>query len=78
MESNQSEVAALKARLDRECEAYRFFLNGFAVMASHRAITKRMESFSVAVTEIKRGLLPLLGEEEATTIIGKAFQEKLT
>ena len=78
MERNHSEVAALKARLEKECAAYRFFLQGFALTASHRAITKRMEAFGVAVTEIKRALLPLLGEEEATRIIGKTFQEKVT
>jgi hypothetical protein len=78
MQGNQSGVAALKARLERECEAYRLFCNGFALTASHTAITKRMEAFGGLVAQIQTALVPLVGEQEATTIIGHALQENVT
>jgi hypothetical protein len=78
MERNQSEVAALKARLETECEGYRFFVQGFALTASHSAITRRMQAFGVALREIKNELLAHVGEEEASRIIGQTFQEKVT
>jgi hypothetical protein len=77
MEGNQSEVAAPRARLDRECEAYNLFCNGFAVTASHTAITTRMRAFSVHVEEIHSALVSLIGDEQATMIIGNVFQEKV-
>ena len=77
-DKNQSEVAALRARLDRECEAYSLFFNGFAMTASHTAITKRMEAMSLSVGEIQAALVALIGEKEATESIGNALQEKVT
>jgi hypothetical protein len=77
MDGNRSEVAALRERLDKECEAYKMFCHGFAVTASHRAITTRMRAFSVQVGEIYTALVPLIGDEQATTIIGNVFQEKV-
>jgi hypothetical protein len=77
-DKNQSEVAALRARLDREWEAYNLFCNGFAVTASHAAITKRMEAMSLCVGEIQAALVALIGEQEATKTIRVALQEKVT
>ncbi len=77
MDGNQSEVAALRARLDRECEAYSLFLNGFAIAASHTAITKRMEAFGLSVEEIHTALVPLIGAKEATKTIRNALQVKV-
>ena len=77
-DKNQSEVAALRARLDRECEAYSLFCNGFAITASHTAITKRMEAMSLRVGEIQAALVALIGEQEAAESIGNALQEKVT
>jgi hypothetical protein len=76
-EKNQSEVAALRARLDRECEAYSLFCNGFAITASHTAITKRMEAFSMSMGKIQTALVAFIGEKEATKIIRVALQEKV-
>ena len=78
LDGNQSEVATLRARLDRECEAYSLFCNGFAMTASHTAITKRMEAMSLRVGEIQAALGALIGEKEATESIGNALQEKVT
>jgi hypothetical protein len=78
VDGNQSEVATLRARLDRECEAYSLFCNGFAITANHIAITKRMQAFSLRVREIQTALIPLVGEKEATKTIGVALQEKVT
>jgi hypothetical protein len=78
MNRNRSEVAALRARLDKECEAYNLFCNGFAVTASHTTITKRMRAFSMHVGEIHTALVPLIGDEQAAMIIGNVFQEKVT
>jgi hypothetical protein len=78
MNRNRSEVAALRERLDKECEAYNVFCHGFAVTASHAAITTRMRAFSGCVGEIHTALVPLIGDEQATQIIGKVFQEKVT
>jgi hypothetical protein len=78
VDGNQSEVATLMARLDRECEAYSLFCNGFAITANHIAITKRMQAFSVRVREIQTALIPLIGEKEATKTIGVTLQEKVT
>ena len=78
LDGNQSEVATLRARLDRECEAYSSFCNGFAITANHTAITTRMRTFSVHVGEIHTALVPLIGDEQATMIIGNVFQEKVT
>ncbi len=77
-EGNQSQVAVLKERLDRECEAYNLFCNGFAITASHSAITKRMQAFGGTVGEIQTALVPLIGNEQATQIIGETLQEKVT
>jgi hypothetical protein len=60
MNGNRSEVAALRARLDKEYEAYNLFCNGFAVTASHTAISKRMRAFSMHVGEIHTALAPVL------------------
>jgi hypothetical protein len=78
MDGNQSEVATLRARLDRECEAYSLFCNGFAITANHTAITKRMQAFSLRVREIQTALIPLVGEKEATKTIGVVLQEQVT
>jgi hypothetical protein len=77
VDGNQSEVATLRARLDRECEAYSLFCNGFAITANHTAITKRMQAFSSRVREIQTALIPLVGEKEATKTIGATLQEKV-
>jgi hypothetical protein len=77
-EGNQSQVAALRERLDRECEAYNLFCHGYAVTASHAAITTRMQAFSKCVGEIHTTLVPLIGDEQTTQIVGKALQEKVT
>jgi hypothetical protein len=77
-EGNQSQVAVLRERLDRECEAYSLFCNGFAITASHPAITKRMQVFGGTVREIQTALVPLIGDEQTTQIIGETFQEKVT
>jgi hypothetical protein len=76
-EGNQSEVAVLRERLDKECEAYHLFCNGFAVTASYAATTKRMQAFSGCVGEIQTALVPLVGDEQATRVIGKTLQEKV-
>jgi hypothetical protein len=76
MDGNQSEVATLRARLDRECESYSLFFNGFAMTASHTAITKRMEAMSLSVEKIQTALVPLVGEKEAIKIVGVALQEE--
>jgi hypothetical protein len=78
LDGSQSEVAALRARLDKECEAYSLFCNGFAMTASHTAITKRMQAFSVRVGEIHTALVSLVEDTQATKIIRKAFEEKVT
>ena len=78
MDGNQSEVATLRARLDRECEAYSLFCNGFAMTANHTAITKRMQALSLRAREIQTALIPLVGEKEATKIIGVVLQEQVT
>ncbi len=78
LDGNQSEVATLRARLDRECEAYSLLFNGFAITASHTAITKRMEAISLGVEKIHTALVALIGEKEATKTIGVALQEKVT
>ncbi len=77
LDGNQSEVATLRARLDRECEAYSLFCNGFAITANHTAITKRMQAFSLRVREIQTALIPLVGEKEATKTIGVVLQEQV-
>ena len=78
MDGNQSEVATLRAQLDRECEAYSLLFNGFAITASHAAITKRMEAISLGVEKIRTALVALIGEKEATKTIGIALQEQVT
>jgi hypothetical protein len=54
------------------------FCNGFAVTASHAAITKRMEAMSSCVGEIQAALVALMGEQEATKTIRVALQDKVT
>jgi len=78
VDGNQSEVATLRAQLDRECEAYSLLFNGFAITASHAAITKRMEAISLGVEKIRTALVALIGEKEATKTIGIALQEQVT
>jgi hypothetical protein len=75
MDANRSEVAALRARLDREYEAYNLFCNGFAVTASHAAINKRMQALCVSVKEIQSELVPLIGNTQARSS-GKPYLKK--
>ncbi len=73
-QSRNSEVARLRAQIEREHAAGMWALSGLAEgTARHNFIQRRLEHMSVA----HQGLINLLGEEQATTIVCEIFDRTL-
>ena len=66
---NMSEVARLKEQLDAECEAARRAMYGYAEVAKHERITKRMEG----IGDVHKKLIEEVGEIEAAEILVRAM-----
>ncbi len=49
----ESEVALLRARIEQECAALRLALDGFAISASHEAISARYDRLSACKAELE-------------------------
>ncbi|QBD75803.1 hypothetical protein EPA93_07195 [Ktedonosporobacter rubrisoli] len=68
---SMSEVAQLKRQIELECEAARRGLEGLAAgSAYHRFIRERTARLGAYYQQ----LVPLIGEEEARSILGKACE----
>lgn len=67
-----SEVRRLIEQLDAECEAARLAMTGFAEVARHERITKRMENIGKIHDELK----DIVGEEESVEILVKSMEGK--
>ena len=66
--ANQSEIALLRQRIDREVEALHILKNGFAQVASHETIMRHYRALDACYLE----LVPRMGEEAAIdTICGR-------
>lgn len=66
--ANQSEIALLRQRIDREVEALQMLKNGFAQVASHETIMHHYRALDACYLE----LVPHVGEEAAIdTICGR-------
>ncbi len=65
---NQSEVAQLRAQIEREYQAAQSGLSGYASVARHDFIEARMHT----IEGYRQQLSTLVGEEEATSIMIEA------
>lgn len=63
--NNQSEVARLRERIDREVEALQYIKHGFARVASHEMI---MHHYRM-IDQYFVGLSAHIGEEAATEVV---------
>ena len=77
MDENVSMVARLREQLEADAEAYALLFQGFAMMASHRSITSRMERIGSTMVAHTSELAKLVGEKEAERIAGQALAEKV-
>jgi hypothetical protein len=68
---SQSEVARMRERIERECEALSLLFGGFAVTASHEIIAHRYKQLD----QSHQDLSALVGEEEATAITYTIYNE---
>ena len=70
---NKSEVARLRAEIDREIEALHQLKYGFARCASHESIMSRYRALDRHYAE----LVPYVGEEVAIATICERIEELL-
>ena len=54
----ESEIALLRKRIEQECAALRLALEGFAVSASHEAISARYDRLGVCQSELEKLIGP--------------------
>jgi hypothetical protein len=66
---NQSEVSRLIHQIDAEYTAARLAMAGYAEVARHEAITKRMENMG----RLHEELMGIVGEEKATEALVRAM-----
>ncbi|MBA2681304.1 MAG: hypothetical protein H0U76_23250 [Ktedonobacteraceae bacterium] len=69
----KSEVARLRARIERECQAMRAGLTGYAVVSNHEAINHRYD----ALGDYQQQLEPLVGTEEAARMTVEIYREAM-
>ena len=67
-----SEVARLRARLEKEYEALTL-LSCFAVTAKHASITKGMELCADTLSQTKAQLTPLIGDAAAEQVVAEVL-----
>lgn len=58
----ESEIALLRKRIEQECAALRLALDGFAVCASHEAITARYDRLGTYQAELEQLIGPQANE----------------
>lgn len=66
-----SEVAQLRQRIERECEALQQLKHGFAQVASHELITHRFEHLGTVFEQ----LASHVGPQAAIEMIGEKLEE---
>ena len=66
----ESEVAQIRQRIEVECVALKLAMDGFAIGASHQAITARYERLGVCQVELEH----LLGEQVGKTMLCEMYQ----
>jgi hypothetical protein len=64
-----SDVAQLRERIERECQAVQRMITGYATVSSHRIVNN---SYYVLAT-YQEQLAKHVGEEEARRIIGETY-----
>jgi hypothetical protein len=69
----ESEVALLRARIERECEALSLLARGAMLMGGHTHISSRYQRLG----EYQEQLDKLVGSEEAVTIICDIYNETI-
>ena len=72
-ETNKSEVARLRQRLELECEAMHRGLYGLASVAAHEIIRHRYQAIGDCADELAKHL----GEKQATEIVVNIYSEKV-
>ncbi len=68
-----SEVARLRARLEKEYEALTVLKAGFVVSANHASITKRMELFGDCLSQTEEQLALLIGDAAAEQVVAEVL-----
>lgn len=64
-----SEVARLMQQIEMECEAMKRAMEGFAVMASHKAITARYDRLGRHQAQLEK----YVGAEEANRLVYETY-----
>jgi hypothetical protein len=66
-----SEVARLLEQIERECEAMRLALHGYAVVASHQIIEQKYNNLGKHQDDLEQHV----GKEEAESIVAKIYMK---
>ncbi len=68
---NKSEVARIRERIERECEAIHRVFEEPAIVASHASIEARYRNLHGLTKELE----PHVGEQEATSILVEVYHK---
>lgn len=66
---SESEVARTRAQIERECEALRLLMQGFAAVASHETITGHYQRLGEYQTRLEQAV----GSEEAMQVLCEIY-----
>lgn len=68
-----SEIARLREQIELACESAQRGLTGYAAVASHEFITARLEHLGQQLAEYEQALVPLVGQQEAVTMVAASY-----
>jgi hypothetical protein len=68
---SESEVARTRAKIERECEALRLLMQGFATVASHETITGHYQRLGEYQTRLEQ----VVGSEEAMHVLCEIYNK---
>jgi hypothetical protein len=64
-----SEIARLRAQIERECESIRLAMYGFAAVSSHAIIERKYNTLGEHQEELEK----LVGKDEAGNIVARTY-----
>jgi hypothetical protein len=73
MQTNHSEIAQLRNRIDQEIEAMRQAMSGYAIVSPHEVITNHYQTLSTCFEE----LTAQVGEQAAIEVLIARLEEIL-
>jgi hypothetical protein len=65
----ESEIAQIRRRIEEECLALKLAMEGFAITASHQAITARYDQLGIYQTELEK----MVGEQAGKTFVCEMY-----